>query len=76
MPVYEYVCQDCQHEFEKLRPMSDADALVACDGCRGEHTQRKLSVFFAQSAGQTVAGTSAGKSCGGCTGRSCGSCGH
>jgi putative FmdB family regulatory protein len=76
MPVYEYVCRDCQHEFDKLRPMRDADTPIRCEDCHGERTQRKLSVFFAQSAGQAVAGTSSGKSCGGCAGGSCGSCGH
>jgi putative FmdB family regulatory protein len=74
MPVYEYVCQECQHEFEALRPMRDADTPIPCEGCHGQQTQRKLSVFFAQSAGRPIAGAS-GKSCGGCSGGSCGSCG-
>ena len=75
MPVYEYACKDCEKEFESLRPMSQADTPIPCEHCGGKHTARKLSVFFAQSAGQAVAGTS-GKSCGGCAGGSCASCGH
>jgi putative FmdB family regulatory protein len=76
MPVYEYVCRDCRHEFEAMRPMRDSDTPIACADCNSDHTQRKLSLFFAQSSGPSAAGTTPGKSCGGCAGGSCGSCGH
>jgi hypothetical protein len=55
--------------------MSQADAPIPCEHCGGDHTRRRLSVFFAQSAGRPVAGTG-GKSCGGCSGGSCAGCGH
>lgn len=75
MPVYEYACQDCQAKFETLRPMSQADAPIACEQCGGEHTRRSLSVCYCQSGGRPLAG-SAAKSCGGCSGGSCAGCGH
>src|SRR3989304_9773978 len=66
MPIYEYVCLDCHKQFNELRPMSDADAPIACLDCEGEHTSRTISVFFAQSGGRVVAGGSSGcASCGG-----------
>lgn len=74
MPVYEYACEDCGAQFEVLRPMKDADAPIGCIKCQGRHTGRRLSVFYAQSGGRTVAGTG-GNSCGSCSGGSCGSCG-
>jgi len=75
MPIYEYTCKDCQHEFELLRPMSQADVPMACARCGGENLKRKLSVFFAESGGRAVSGASE-SSCGACSGGNCSSCGH
>ncbi len=75
MPIYEYVCQDCENEFEVIRPMSQADVPMACASCGGKHTKRQLSLFYAESGGRAVAGTSA-PACGSCAGGSCASCGH
>jgi len=73
MPVYEYICEDCGLEFDQLRSMEQADAPVPCEACGGKHTQRKLSVFFAQSSGKAVPGTAAG-GCSGCAGGNCSAC--
>ncbi len=45
MPLYEYVCQDCGQPFEKLVPMSKADAPHPCPSCASEQTQRQVSAF-------------------------------
>lgn len=34
MPVYEYRCRDCSHEFEITQSMAD-DALTVCPECSG-----------------------------------------
>ena len=44
MPLYEYRCKDCGHEFEELVPFSRADQVV-CENCGSEHTQRLMSTF-------------------------------
>lgn len=74
MPIYEYACQDCGARFELVRPMKDADAPIGCVKCKSERTGRMLSLFYAQSGGQSIAGTS-GSACGSCSGGSCSSCG-
>ena len=74
MPIYEYVCSDCDKVFETLRSMSQADKPIACAACGGKHTRRKLSVFYAESGGKAVAGTSE-PSCGSCAGGDCAHCG-
>ena len=33
MPIYEYRCADCDNLFQKLRPMSKADAPSPCAQC-------------------------------------------
>jgi putative FmdB family regulatory protein len=73
MPIYEYVCSDCEMVFETLRAMSQADAPIPCAACGGTHTRRKLSLFFAESGGKAVAGASE-PSCGSCAGGSCAGC--
>ena len=40
MPIYEYRCQDCGHELEKLQKLSDAP-LVDCPAC-GQPALTKL----------------------------------
>ena len=34
MPIYEYRCQDCDHEFEKMQKFSDPP-VAACPTCAG-----------------------------------------
>ncbi len=41
MPIYEYACQDCGHNFEKLQRISD-DPVRDCPSCEAEGTVKKL----------------------------------
>ncbi len=75
MPIYEYVCKTCDHHFESLRPMKDADSPIACRKCESSDTRRAISVCYAQSDGRSVT-THSGGGCSGCSGGSCASCGH
>jgi putative FmdB family regulatory protein len=75
MPIYEYVCLDCGAHFDALRSMRDADAPINCQDCESLHTQRAISVFFAQSGGRIVAGNN-NAGCAGCAGGSCSTCGN
>ena len=42
MPIYEYICPDCQHEFEQIQKISDAP-LSHCGECGGGHLKKKVS---------------------------------
>lgn len=72
MPVYEYKCKSCGHQFDKIRLMREADDLILCVKCQSEDTHRMLSRFNAQTEGHSITETSC--SCGGCSGGSCASC--
>lgn len=74
MPLYEYECQDCHQVFETIRLMNQADEPIPCAACGGQHTRRKLSLFFAESGGKAVAGTST--ACNTCSGGNCSHCGY
>lgn len=73
MPLYEYICAECHTRFDALRPMSQADAPIACVSCGSLNTTRAISLFSAVSGGRVVAGSSS--SCGSCTSSSCAGCG-
>ncbi|GIV78836.1 zinc ribbon domain-containing protein [Litorilinea aerophila] len=45
MPMYEFICQECQQPFEKLLSMSRADEPQVCPTCGSKQTQRRLSTF-------------------------------
>jgi putative FmdB family regulatory protein len=42
MPIYEYQCQSCGHELEKLQRMSDAP-LTDCPDCGAAALRKKVS---------------------------------
>jgi len=60
MPIYEYACRACGHEFETLVRAAETPS---CTSCSSADLQKKLSVFAPQSASQPEASP-------------CGSCGH
>lgn len=62
VPIYEYACQACGHEFEELSRSSDRDSGRRCLKCGAVEVTRKLSVFAAHHP--SSASTSAGS--GGC----------
>ncbi|MBI4201050.1 MAG: zinc ribbon domain-containing protein [Chloroflexi bacterium] len=71
MPIYEYVCPNCESKFEALRPMSDGRE-ARCPDC-GTESPRVLSVFAAfskSSEGQAVPVAGGGCAC--AAGGSCG----
>jgi putative FmdB family regulatory protein len=76
MPVYEYVCEDCNTRFDSLvRHRDQADA-ISCGSCSSDNVRRLVS-GFAMVGGyddEFVPRQTAGNG-GGCCGGSCG-CGH
>jgi putative FmdB family regulatory protein len=57
MPIFEYRCDDCGSQFEKLvRRTSDG---VLCPSCSSEHLTQQLSTFAAHANGAPGAGKQA-----------------
>jgi putative FmdB family regulatory protein len=42
MPIYEFVCESCTHEFEKIVSFSAAIA-PTCPACEGDDVKRRMS---------------------------------
>jgi putative FmdB family regulatory protein len=82
MPIYEYFCRSCNTKHDKLRPIAEADAPVACPVCQDNNSVRALSVVVMHVAGgrssaassNDQAAVSGGRCCGGACG--CGSHGR
>ena len=45
MPIYEYICLDCENQFDRLWPTmaSAQNQHPACPDCAGTSTQQKVS---------------------------------
>jgi len=76
MPIYEYRCGRCGTEFERIRPMFQADQCGPCPECGNLEVKRCLSLFasFSHSEGETRS-LSGSSGCGSCAATSCATCG-
>ena len=64
MPLFEYTCNQCEHEFEAL---VRAGETPACPSCQGTSLQRRLSVFAAHTKNAATLGSvPAAGACGTC----------
>lgn len=63
MPLFEYACRTCAHQFELLVRSSEAPA---CPACHGTALERKLSVFTAQRGLTSDSRAAAPGPCGAC----------
>jgi putative FmdB family regulatory protein len=76
MPIYEYQCPKCRHEFEEL---VFEDVAPVCPQCYAANAEKKVSRPCAVRSGSRAdfsvpAGSGGG--CASCSGGSCASCGH
>lgn len=60
MPLYEYVCPECQERFERLIRSGETSKETTCPACGGGKAARVFSTFA--TAGQSAA--QAGPACG------------
>jgi len=42
MPIFKYICSDCNHAFEKF---VQASTQLECPSCKGASLEKQLSVF-------------------------------
>jgi putative FmdB family regulatory protein len=68
MPIYEYVCMECESHFEELVRNGEA---VSCPDCEASNVRKQLSVFAAVGTAErpSFGGPSSSS---GCCGGSCG----
>jgi putative FmdB family regulatory protein len=62
MPIFEYVCKECDHQFEALVYGSEK---AECPKCHGKKLSQQLSVFAVAAKGASAPSRAAGP-CGRC----------
>ena len=58
MPIYDYQCRDCGHQFEMVVLRSTA---IACPACQSANLEQLLSAFAVNSEGIRQANASAAR---------------
>lgn len=70
MPIFEFRCGRCRHEFEKLVA---GGVTPACPKCGAKKVEKKFSVFGSKSGGKFTS-SKGGSGCSSCAKSSCSSC--
>ncbi len=70
MPIFEYKCEKCGKNFEKI--IRGKTSQTDCIYCGSSETTKQISSFSASGAGGKNSG--GGHSCSSCSGHSCSSC--
>jgi putative FmdB family regulatory protein len=77
MPIYEYHCNGCGHDFEYLvLGGSEPDQCPACNAATVCRLMSTCGFVTKGSGGQTVSKSASSASCTGCSSSSCAGCGH
>jgi putative FmdB family regulatory protein len=69
MPIYEYVCMQCESHFEELVRNAERPD---CPDCGAADVRKQLSVFSAHASSSSAGFDPGPRSSGGCCGGSCG----
>ena len=64
MPLYEYHCNDCGEDFDKLVSFSQADETQPCPTCGSHHTRKKISRPAILGGNDGSGRSASGSSCG------------
>jgi putative FmdB family regulatory protein len=54
MPIYEYICINCSHQFDLRLPFSEAEREITCPRCSGK-AQKLFSSFGCKTGGNLQA---------------------
>lgn len=63
MPIYEYVCEDCNEKYDKFVRSGLAKIEPTCPRCGSTHARKAFSVFGTRGSGSQSA-TSSAPACG------------
>lgn len=64
MPIYEYVCPNCGHPFEKRVSFSNADQPQSCPACGHDKATKQISLVAHRAGGASSLSVSSGAACG------------
>lgn len=47
MPVYEYICRDCQETFELVLTLQEHESKAKCPKCGSKNVKQEATAFYA-----------------------------
>ncbi len=65
MPIYEYICQSCGENFEKIVLTASSTTQIICPHCKSENLKKNMSTTSYRLASSSSAMPACGKA-GGC----------
>lgn len=63
MPIFEYVCQECNHRFELL---VQGNVVPACPTCKATALHKQFSAFGVGATAGWASSSGSGSACGSC----------
>jgi putative FmdB family regulatory protein len=51
MPIFEFICSDCNKPFEELVRSSSVVSEVVCPSCHSQNVKKKISTFASKVSG-------------------------
>ncbi|RPJ13798.1 MAG: zinc ribbon domain-containing protein [Desulfobacteraceae bacterium] len=76
MPIYEYHCDKCSHDFESIVFGKEKPVCPSCSSKKVHKLMSACGFMSKGTGGETVRTSASSSSCGGCSASSCASCGH
>ncbi len=74
MPIYEFFCDKCQHEFEELVFGADVPQCPNCGAAEAQKLMSRPCLHSGQSDSTPSSNTSGSSKCSGCSGGNCATC--
>jgi len=74
MPIYEYHCQACDHDFERLVFSAAAERELKCPECQSGNIEKQFSSFCGRTQTEGGGTRSLSSGCSGCHASSCAGC--
>jgi len=47
MPVYDYICHDCNKSFEQILTLQEHEKAVICPHCGSKNVEQEAAAFYA-----------------------------
>lgn len=54
MPIYEYICQECETRYEKFVRSRTAEVELKCPTCGSSHGEKAFSAFSTRGSSNTA----------------------
>ncbi len=76
MPIYEYHCNDCGKDFERLVLGDEEPDCILCASKQVTRLISRCGFITKGSSGETISSSASNSACSGCSATTCSTCSH